>query len=373
MNGIVEGIIGGTITVSNNEAFNSLLVQYPDNPDLYYVYADSLKNNLQKQSAANFYAKAAHHSLTSGNLIKAIISQAHKWRLSRPKREEIESFFSDIDNCSNRNNAFYKFFTDLSLSEKIALMLNLHIVVIPPKTTIIKPGEIEDFIYFAISGEAKESFYQLVDSKSKCNVMPSRIIREYDIFGKAYPYTEQHKSRSFIETTTQMQLAKLSRDTLRGLCQKYPRIEQGIIKLFSIRTNTPVSPAEIKLRKSARYPIKVKMNLEVFALSNKDSELCISGFSKDISVTGVGFILDQYTKGLKDSLTLLVENCEKNKIKVSFDNGNISLSIFGKIVRMQEIVEAGSKTMILGIQFEEMPPSMQGVIFSTAKIFSLVN
>jgi hypothetical protein len=93
MNGIVEGIIGGTITVTNYEAFNSLIVQYPDNPDLYYVYADLLKNNFQKQSAAGFYEKAAHFSLSSGNLIKAIISQAQKWRLSRPKHQEIEYFF----------------------------------------------------------------------------------------------------------------------------------------------------------------------------------------------------------------------------------------------------------------------------------------
>ena len=197
MHSIIEGIIGGTITVTNPGAFSSFFLQYPDNPDLYYMYAGLLKNNSQNQSAATFYGKAAQISIASGNLIKGIVSQAHKWRLSRPNKEEIESFFSNLNNFDHHNHSFCKFFTSLSLSEKIDLMLNLDIVVIPSKTIVIRPGEIEESIYFVISGEAKESYYQLLDSKSKSNAMPSRIIREYDSFGKAYPYTEEHKSRSY--------------------------------------------------------------------------------------------------------------------------------------------------------------------------------
>jgi len=54
MHSIVEGIIGGTITVTNPEAFSSFFLQYPDNPDLYYMYAGLLKNDSQNQSAATF-------------------------------------------------------------------------------------------------------------------------------------------------------------------------------------------------------------------------------------------------------------------------------------------------------------------------------
>jgi hypothetical protein len=370
MNSIVEGIIGGSITVNNPEAFSSFFLQYPDNPDLYYIYAGLLKNNLQKQSAAIFYEKAAQISISSGNLIKGIISQAHKWRLSRPNRQEIESFFSQLNNHKHSDHPFHSFFTSLQLSEKIDLMLNFDIAVIPPKTVIIKPGEIEDSIYFVISGEARESFYQLLDSKSKCNTLPSRIIKEYDSFGKTYPYTEQHKSRSCIETITLMQLARLGRDCLTTLCQKYPRIEQGIIKLFGIRSATTASTAEIKLRKSNRYPIIVKMKVEVLKMPNHDPEYSLSGVSKDLSVTGVGFIPDQPSKELKDNLTLIIEGNEKRRVNTSFYCDNISLSISGELVRMQEIVESGRKTIILGIQFEKMPPNMQGFLFSAAKIFS---
>ncbi|MBI5578454.1 MAG: hypothetical protein HY895_04805 [Deltaproteobacteria bacterium] len=337
---------------------------------MYYMYAGLLKKNFQNQSAATFYGKAAQISIASGNLIKGIISQAHKWRLSRPNREEIESFFSKLNSFEYQNHDFYNFFTSLPLPEKIDLMLNLDIVVIPPKTIVIKPGEIEDSIYIVISGEAKESYYQLLDSKSKSNAMPSRRIREYDSFGKAYPYTEQHKSRSCIETITLMQLARLSRDSLRGLCQKHPRIEQGIIRLFGIRTNAAASTDDIKLRKSNRYPIKVKMNVEILEPSNHVSEYSLSGFSKDLSVTGVGFIPNQSSKELKESLALCIEGNEKRRVNASFYNDNISLSIFGELVRMQEIVESGRKTIVLGIQFEKMPPNMQGFLFSAAKIFS---
>jgi hypothetical protein len=370
MHSIVEGIIGGTITVTNPEVFSSFFLQYPDNPDLYYMYAGLLKNNSQNQSAATFYGKAAQISIASGNLIKGIVSQAHKWRLSRPNREEIESFFSNLNNFDHHNHPFCKFFTSLSLSEKIDLMLNLDIVVIPPKTIVIRPGAIEDSIYFVISGEAKESYYQLLDSKSKSNANPSRIIREYDNFGKAYPYTEEHKSRSYIETITLMQLAKLSRNSLGELCQKYPRIEQGIIRLSEIRNDNVIPTVEIKLRTSNRYAIKVKMNVEILNPSNHASEYSLAGFSKDLSVTGVGFIPDQPSKELKESLSLIIEGDEQRRVNAFFYNDNISLSIFGELVRMQEIVESGRKTIVLGIQFEKMPPNMQGFIFSAAKIFS---
>ena len=155
-----------------------------------------------------------------------------------------------------------------------------------------------------------------------------------------------------------------------GLCQKYPRIEQGIIKLCGIRTDNVIPTVEIKLRTSNRYAIKVKMNVEVLKPSNHASEYRLSGFSKDLSVTGVGFIPDQPSKELKESLALSIEGNEQRRVNASFYNDNMSLSTFGKLVRMQEIVESGRKTIVLGIQFEKMPPNMQGFIFSAAKIFS---
>ena len=200
--------------------------------------------------------------------------------------------------------------------------------------------------------------------------MPSRIIREYDSFGKAYPYTEEHKSRSHIETITLMQLAKLSRISLGELCPKYPRIEQGIIRLCGIRTDNVIPTVEIKIRTSNRYPIKVKMSVKILKSSNHDLEYSLSGFSKDLSVTGVGFIPIESSKEMRESLASIIEKNEKIMVNASFNCDNMSLSIIGKLVRLQEIIESGRKTIILGIQFEKMPPNMQGFIFSAARFFS---
>jgi len=334
------------------------------------LYADLLTRKNFKASAGEVYEKATKIFTDSGKLIQTIISKARKWRLSRPNQEEIDSFFSRIQNTNHNHHPFNDFFNNLFRSEKLHLMLSFENVFFPAKRIIKKPGEIEDSLFFVISGELKESFYRLIDHREKYQKQPIRILRENDHFGQVYPYTKEIKSQSFVEAITRVQLARLSQAHLIKLSQKYPRIEQAIIALCNIRSKNWSPSSEIKIRNSNRYPIKVSMKVDVLSVENTEAEFTFSGYSKDLSVTGVGFVLNDFSKELREKLGSIMEANEQRKIRSVFYGVNISISISGELVRMQEIVENGRRTIVLGIQFEKMPPNLQGLMFSAAKIFS---
>lgn len=368
---VLNNIIDGSITIDTPEAFDSIIEQYPENPDLAFMYANLLTRKKNRVSAAEFYEKATKIYIDSKKPILAIISKAHKWRLSRPGMAEIDSFFLSIINTNNNHHPFNDFLNNLPRLEKLALMLNFEHIAYPEKTVIKKPGEIENALFFVISGELKESFYQLLDHKEKYQKDTIRILKENDQFGNIYPYTKEIKSQSFVESFTRVQLAKISKVNLVKLCQKYPRIEQGLICLCNIRSEKKIFGSEIKIRKSNRYPIKVSMKVEILSGDNTESEFSFLGYSKDLSVTGVGFVLNECSKELREKLGTILERNEKRKITSVFLGDNMSISISGELVRLQEIVENGQRTIVLGIQFKKMPPNLQGLLFSAARIFSI--
>lgn len=128
---LIDGIIDGSITIDSPEAFSSILEHFPDNPDLLYMYAVLLEKNNKKTGAIEFYERATKFCTDSGKTVQAIIYKAHKWRLSRPAMEEIDSFFSNIKNTKHNRHPFSDFFNYLFRPEKFHLMLNFEHIFSP--------------------------------------------------------------------------------------------------------------------------------------------------------------------------------------------------------------------------------------------------
>jgi hypothetical protein len=367
---IIDGIVGGSIIIDSPEAFSYIIEHFPENPDLLCMYARLLMKNNGNVSAIGLYERAANIYSDSGEIIQAIISKANKWRMSRPDIEEIDRFFCSIEKASQQHQPFSEFFNQLSRSEKMALMFSLEYIVFPAKTIVVKPGIIEDAIYFVVSGELKESFYRLIDHKEKYPTQPVQKIQKNGHFGNIYPYIKEIKAQSIVETLSVVQLAKLSKKNLTIICNKFPHIEKEFIGLCDIRSNSEMPGSEIKIRKSYRYPIQVNMKVDILASEKDEPEYSFFGYSKDLSVTGVGFMINACSKELKEKLAAIFERDQKRKVVSIFYGENISITISGEIVRFQEIIENGARTVMLGIQFESMPPNIQGLLFSAARIFS---
>jgi hypothetical protein len=106
------------------------------------------------------------------------------------------------------------------------------------------------------------------------------------------------------------------------------------------------------------------LGLEIFEDTPGRQPISVKGFTSDISLGGVCIIVDPRYRDIP------VEHIinRKAKIKISLPDETISLIILGRMAWYKETVIDGQPTYALGVQFEEMPPKLRGllIIFANA-------
>jgi hypothetical protein len=95
-----------------------------------------------------------------------------------------------------------------------------------------------------------------------------------------------------------------------------------------------------------------------------------TGYSKDISISGVAFVACDCTKTDRDEISQILEQNSRIDVNIEVSSFGLSLSTPGAIVRLQESIENGSKTVIFGIEYPELPPNLLGHLFSFTKLIS---
>jgi hypothetical protein len=112
------------------------------------------------------------------------------------------------------------------------------------------------------------------------------------------------------------------------------------------------------------------MQVQVLTENGEQPEFVLTGCYKDISLSGVGLIVNQCSKQMIQQLGSLLENGQKRKTRSIFSDTHISLIVSGELVRFQEIIENGRKTVMLGIQYDDIAPNQRGLLFSILRAFS---
>lgn len=366
---LTPGILDGSITINDLDAIKNIIDDEPDNVDLIATFADLLLQKRITELAWQNYKIASSLYLKNGHLLKSMMMSRAQWQIKRPSKAEIYHYFSKIADSEIKQTKFYDFIKEISTAEKFAFLCRLRRENLPAKTIIKKVGEIENNLWFVLSGELRESFYELINTRNSQPWLPNRKINEEDFFGKIYPFNEQHKSTSYVETLTRVQTVVISKNCLRLLCLRHSNIEKSLIGLCGIRKNESI-PKDIKLRRSYRYPVNVEMKIFIDSQLNGSGHIYLAGYSKDISIHGVGFVVDRCSKETKNEIYKILEKKVKISVIVIFYNQKIGITIPGSIVRLQESVENGSKKIVLGIEFIDLPPNIQGLIFTSTKILS---
>lgn len=366
---LTSGILDGSITINDFDTLKDVLNDEPENADLISTFADLLLQKRMTDLAWQNYRRASRLYLKNGHLLKSMMMSLAQWQIKKPSQGEIQDYFSEIAGSEAKQSKFHRFIGELSLAEKFSFLCKLRRERLPAKAVVKRVGEIEENLWFVLSGELRESFYELINTRNSKPWLPVRKIAEEDSFGRIYPFNEQHKSNSYVEALTQVQLVALSKNCLRSLCMRHANIEKALIGLCGVRRNESISK-EIKLRRSYRYPVNVEMKLVTDNQLNGSAQLYLTGYSKDISIHGVGFVVDSCSAETKNEISGLLEQKGKIGVIVVFYNQKISITLPGSIVRLQESVENGSKTVVLGIEFVDLPPNIQGLIFTSTKILS---
>jgi len=212
----------------------------------------------------------------------------------------------------------------------------------------------------------KDSIFPSLETKEKVHRKPNIYLSDDDFFGEIYPFKNDQICQSDIKTVTQVELVKISRQKLMKLCREFPNIELALIDLFKIRLGPGESNLPHMARKSDRYQLPIKLNLELAPKGSFENPLIIDGYSSDISIGGICVVLNGRSEHIGNLLDSMPETADNHQIRVSFPGETMELKVWGNIVWRHQIHFNGSKTLALGIQFEENSPKLRGMLFMFA-------
>jgi CRP-like cAMP-binding protein len=302
----------------------------------------------------------------TGKILLAVVSKKLQWRIQTADKNEVHSFLNSLKNGRFNEIPLKVFFDRLAEKEMFAVISCFVRARLPSGTIVKKKGDDEDNIYFIVSGTLKDTLYPSIDEKVRVHRPPTLYLNENEFFGDIYPFNEEKKCQSDIETATQVELVKLSKPKLIQLCKKFPNIELGILDLCKIRQRTENKGFSKLLRKAHRYNVPVDMNLEIYPDASAKTPVNVEGFSSDISVGGICVILDSSDSNIASLVEAFEKKANSQKIWIGFPTETMHIKVLGRIAWSHAVILKGSKTLVIGIQFEEMSPRLRGMLFMFA-------
>jgi len=301
-----------------------------------------------------------------------MVAKMLEWRLDRPSRKTLLRFLSAVSVHPHDENPVNRFLQSLLPAELMALFSQFSCHRFPSGKTIRNIGEPETHLWFVLAGELKESYYQLIGHKPKFNKQrlqqrTCRLLGQNHVFGDVFPFTEICISQGVIETTTYTEVIAISRRRLIQVCQKFPKVELGIMKLLQIRSETGADSPSGKVRRGERYAMQVNMTVEIHPTGVPGPAVVLNGSAIDLSISGVSFIPETNGTGPPAKLASLIKDLGHQRVQVAIESEALSMSIPGQIMRTRELVVNGSRTISLGIQFDKVSPRVSGTFLAFAE------
>jgi len=369
---ILEHILDGSIVIDSVEAFASVVKEFPEHPELLKLFADFLIAKGKEQSATRQYSRASDIFFCQGRHLHAMVAKMLEWRFDRPSRKTLLRFLSAVSVHPHDESPVNRFLQSLLPAELMALFSQFSCHRFPSGKIIRNIGEPETHLWFVLAGELKESYYQLIGHKPKFNKQrlqqrASRLLGQNYVFGDVFPFTEINPSQGVIETTTCTEVIAIPRRRLIQVCKKFPKVELGIMKLLQIRSEIGADSPSGRVRRGERYAMQVNMTVEIHLKGGLGPAVVLNGSASDLSLSGVSFIPETNGAGPPDKLASLVKNLDHQRVRVAISSEALSMSIPGQIVRTRKVMVNGSRTLSLGIQFDEVSPRVNGTFLAFAE------
>ena len=148
------------------------------------------------------------------------------------------------------------------------------------------------------------------------------------------------------------------------ICRKYPNIELGIIDLLSIRSMAGKEEAVDEIRKASRHKFALGLELEIYPENDLEQAIYLEGDCEDISIGGMSININPTQIREPHTVSSLKKSFSDSRINVSVITQTLLLKISGTIVWHREVVHNGTKTVAVGMQFDEMSPKVRGLLFA---------
>jgi CRP-like cAMP-binding protein len=373
---LLECILNGGIVINSLEALRPWTAKFPTHPHLLKIYADLLADHQQRQSAADHYDRAARLFVEEGQSLLGVATKIRQWQTLSPQKEEIAAFLSAFRTRTSSAIPALNFWKNLTVDELLALYPIIENVCYPSGSTLKQLGEVETELNFIVAGELRESNYRMIEDQQGKFKKPIQILKPNDIFGAVYPFSEHNRSKSHIVTLKRTELIRINKGKLFDLCNTHPQFEPRLIDLVQIRHSKPSKKSSVLARKASRYSVSAPITLEILPDAAAGLPIRICGYSRDLSISGLCFLIsaNRIEESRKPFWGSLCNGDHKPTVRVILSiEKKMSLSISGKIVRSDKVLDHGQVHLALGIRFDDMSPIAGGAFFAFAESVGIMN
>ena len=348
----IEGTIDGSLTINSAEECEVLLKKFPDACFLIKAFADFLTGQESFAQAAQYYRKAAELFAREGIILHAVASKVMAWHVAGSSRRECRDLYKAFRQVRSET-ALTDFFCHMAYHELLAVLTHLEPLRLPPGTVIKNSGDVEESLYFIVSGTVSETSLMTTDEGGESRQEFSANSAEMNYFGDVYPFDEQKQFSSVIETVNSTELLTISKSQLIDLCEEYPKVEILLMILNKAQRLLIENKVSYKERKSVRYRLHAQVDMKIINNEPNKSHLILKGFIQDISLGGACLTLGE--KYLTGSPAEIIGR--SIKILVNVPKVEFGLNLCGTIVWGREILREGKTILIAGIQFKDMTHS----------------
>ena len=366
---LIDLILKGDVRLQSADIFQQLLKMFPNEPFLIRMHGDLLNKNGLSSAAAGSYSEAAGLYLKKGKILSFIALKTLQWRINPPTQSDFDNFLLNLKQGNGQNTPIRAFFSRLNLQELMAFYSQIEIIGFPSGHVIKSVGDLEDNLYFLISGTLQDSFFLTIDNNEKFYRKPSKQLSEGDYFGDIYPFDQIRKSKSYIETKSQVELIKIAKENLVKICRKYPNIEVGILNLLQVRSKVPSDNSHYQLRNERRIKLRLEFSIEIYLKTLMGSSIYLKGCSSDVSIGGICFILNETSFTSASEISSFEKIINNAKVQVNFPIEDLTVKIPGHLTWVKSVSFEGRKTIALGIQFKKMSPILKGLLLSFFNCF----
>ena len=361
---ISEQINSGSVSINSLKDVEKLLQRFPNDPVLQKALADLTIRTNKYDEAALLYGRAAASFLKAGKLLPAFASIGNSWRIKPPSYQSAQFFLSAMRDGSIPATALKIFLAKLSNPEVLAVVKSFENIHLPEQKLIQKADGTHDNLYFVVSGNLKEVCYQPSKIKEETVYKQSIVnLSADDSIGDLYPLKEEKVCHSYVETTTSVELVRLSKKTLLQICKKYPNVELGLQAVNIFRSVSQKENVLKNNRKGIRHQLETKMTIEIHPQSFDNFPIILEGYSKDISIGGACVVLDAKDLSVIKSVASFSKTIKNSKVKINFPTEGLELKVSGKIAWTREVNYQKEKTLELGIQFQDLSPKLRGMLY----------
>jgi CRP-like cAMP-binding protein len=347
---IVNRISEGSVNIESEKEFDNLLKIFPNEPSLHRALADLLVKKGAKEAADDAYEQSVGLFIEKGRILSAIVAKILKWRIVRPRNEEGRDFYRLICDCKVMDAPLNRFLSGLSYHEFISLLLKMVPCRFLADTIIKRPGDIENHLYFVVSGAVNEITLPRSNSDPASNGRYQTDLIESDFLGDIYPFEQEKVSHTQASTITNVEVVKISKPDLIKIGKKYGDLGLKIDRLYRWRNESSDDAETQVIRKTVRHQMPTRVYLMVFDTATGGHPQVIEGFADDVSSGGACVVIgEQYRFGPPAAMV------GKNvKLEVVLSNAAVRLAILGRIVWGKDILLEGKKSVAVGVRFTKM-------------------